>query len=105
MSGDVLNADENVEDENEYGFTVFFFQKYPIIIVDNIKMQFMKMHRTPKSNIDEQLLNNPINENIDERKRFTIGIEVLKLGKINSHINIKKMNKSSDDMYQIDKCN
>ena len=93
MSGDILNADENVEDENEYGFTGLFFQKYPIIIVDNIKMQFMKMHRTPKSNIDEQLLNNPISENIDKTKGITSGIYVLKLGKTSSHSDIGNFNK------------
>ena len=29
-------------------------------------MQLMKTQRTPEANIDEQLLSNPINENIDE---------------------------------------
>ena len=31
---------------------------------DNTKMQFMNMQRTPKSNIYEQQLNNPISGNI-----------------------------------------
>ena len=53
----------------------------------------MKIHRTPKQNIDEQLFNNPISENIDETKGLTSGIEVLKLGKTSSHINIENLNK------------
>ena len=38
MSDDILNADENVEDEYEYGFTGSFFKKVPIIIDENPKM-------------------------------------------------------------------
>ena len=74
MSVDILNAGGNVEDEDKYGFTGQFFKKFPIIIDDNTKMQFMNMQRTPKANIDEQILNNPISENIGERKRLTGGI-------------------------------
>ena len=53
----------------------------------------MKMQRTPKTNIDEIVLNNPINKNIDKTKGLTSGIEVLKLGKTSSHINIENLNK------------
>ena len=35
MSGDILNADENVEDEDEYRFTGSYFKKSPIIVDDN----------------------------------------------------------------------
>ena len=75
-SGDILNSDENVEDKDEYGFTGSFFKNAPIIIDENTKMQLMKMQGTPKSNIDEQILNNPINENIYETKGLASGIEV-----------------------------
>ena len=34
------------------------------------------MQRTPKVNIDKQILNNPIIGNIDETKGLTSGIEV-----------------------------
>ena len=44
-------------------------------------MKLMKMWRTLKGNIDEQILNNPINENIDETKIITSGMEVLKMRK------------------------
>ena len=53
----------------------------------------MKMQRTPKSNIDEQLLNNPISENIDKTKGITSGIYVLKLGKTSSHSDTGNFNK------------
>ena len=43
MSGRIFNADENVEDKDEYGFTCLFFQKSPIIIDENTKMQLMKI--------------------------------------------------------------
>ena len=61
------------------------------------------MHRTPKSTIDEQLLKNPISENIDEAKGLTIGIEVMKLGKTVSHSDIENLNKESDEKDHIDK--
>ena len=68
MSGDILNADENVEDKDDYGFIQQFFKKALIIIDENTRTQLMKMHRTQKLNIDEQLFNNTISENIDETK-------------------------------------
>ena len=43
--------------------------------------------------MDEQKPNNPISENIDEKKGWTIGIEVLKLGKMSSHSDIENLNK------------
>ena len=48
-------------------------------------------------------MNNTISENIDETKLSTSGIEVLKLGKTSSHIDIENLNKLSDEVYQIDK--
>ena len=93
MSGNILNADGNAEDKDEYGFTGSFSKKSSIIIDDNTKMKLMKMQRTPKSNIDEQLLNNPISENIDKTKGITSGIYVLKLGKTSSHSDIGNFNK------------
>ena len=68
MSGDIFNADENVRDEDEYGFTGSFFKTLLITMYENVKIQLMRMHRTPKSNNDEQLLNNKISENIDEKR-------------------------------------
>ena len=61
------------------------------------------MQRTPEANIYEQILNNPINENIDETKRLSSGIEVLKMIKMSSHIDIENLNKVSDERDQIDK--
>ena len=52
----------------------------------------MKIQRTPKLNIDKQLLNYPISENIDEKK-LTSGIEVLKLVKTSSHSDIENLGK------------
>ena len=49
VSGDILNANENVEEKYGYGFTGSFFKKYHIIINDNTKMQLMRMQITPKS--------------------------------------------------------
>ena len=63
----------------------------------------MKMQRTQKEDIYEQLFNNPINENIDGKKVSTCCIEVLKLVKTSSHIDIENLNKLSDEVYQIDK--
>ena len=68
MSGDILNFEKNVEDEDGYEFTESVFKNTHIIIDDNTKMQLMKMQRTPKSNIDEKQLNNPINKNVDEKR-------------------------------------
>ena len=48
VSGDILNAGGNVEDEDDYGFIGSFFKKAPIIVDDNTKLQLMKMNRTPK---------------------------------------------------------
>ena len=41
--------------------------KIYIIIEKNNKMQFTKIQRTPKSNIDEKRLNSQISGNIDEK--------------------------------------
>ena len=60
------------------------------------------MQITAKQNMDGTQLNNPIGEHIDE-KGLTSGIEVLKLGKVSSHIDIKILNKESDERDQIDK--
>ena len=79
------------------------FQRSPIIIDDNTKMELMKMQRTPKSNIDEQIFTNPISVNIDETKWLTRGIEVLKLGKMSSQSEIEDFKNESDERYQIDK--
>ena len=38
MSGDILNADENIEYEDEYGFTGSFLNPPPIIIDNNTKI-------------------------------------------------------------------
>ena len=54
VSGDVLNAGGNVEDEDDYGFIGSFFKKAPIIVDDNTKLQLMKMNRNPKLNIYKQ---------------------------------------------------
>ena len=59
------------------------------------------MKRTPKANIDEHIFNNPINENIDETKWWTSGIEVLKLRKTSSHIDIENLDQLSDRRAQI----
>ena len=59
------------------------------------------MKRTPKANIDERIFNNPINENIDEKKWLTSGIEVLKLKKTSSYIDIKNLDKLSHRRAQI----
>ena len=56
-------------------------------------MKLMKIQRTPKLNIDEQLLNNPISGNIYKTKILTSGIEVLKLRKTSSHSDIENLNK------------
>ena len=37
MSGDILNAGENVEEQEDYGFIGSFFQKAPIIIDGSTK--------------------------------------------------------------------
>ena len=66
-------------------------------------MQLMHMQRTPKLNIGEQILNNPINENIFGTKGLTGGIEVLKLIKMSSDIDIDDLNKVSDEIDQINK--
>ena len=63
----------------------------------------MKMQRKPKSNIEEQVLNNPINENIYETKSLTSGIELLKMRQTSSRIAIENLNKVSDEINQIDK--
>ena len=63
----------------------------------------MKMQRKPKSNIEEQVLNNPINENIYETKALTSGIELLKMRQTSSRIAIENLNKVSDEINQIDK--
>ena len=102
IPGGIFNADETFVVKYECGFTGSFFYA-PVIIYDSTKMQFMKMQRTPKENIDEQILNNPINENIDETKRLTSGIEILKLRKTGSHIYIENFNKVSYEKDHIDK--
>ena len=68
MSGGMLNADEDVLYKYEYQFTGSFFKKAPIIIDDNTKMKLLKMQKTPETNIDEKMLNNPINENTYEKR-------------------------------------
>ena len=92
-SGDLLNANEKFEDKDEYGFTGLFFKKSPFIIDDNAKIKMMNMKITPKANIDEKKFNNPISKNSDKTKEFPGGIEVLKLGKMSSHIDIENFNK------------
>ena len=66
-------------------------------------MKVMNMQRTSKSNNYEMFLNNLINEHIDETKRLTSGIEVLKLGKRSSHIGIDNLNEIYGERDQIDK--
>ena len=75
------------------GLQGHFSKQSPIIIDDNTKIQLMKMQRTPKSNIDEKLLNNTIGENIHGTKGITSGIEVSKLVKISFHSDIENLNK------------
>ena len=94
MSGDILNADENFEDKNYYGFTEWFFKKSHIIVDDITKIQQMRMQRTPKSNIYEQLFNNSISEHIDETKGLTSGIAVLKLEKRVTIVVLKILSKN-----------
>ena len=48
----------------------------------------MKIQRTPKLIIDEQLFTNPLSENIDETKVLTSAINVLKPGKTSSYSDI-----------------
>ena len=38
VSGNILNTDENVEDEDDYGFIGSFFKKALIIVDDNTKL-------------------------------------------------------------------
>ena len=47
------------------------------IIDKNTKIQLITIQITPKENIDEHILKNPINENIDETKWLTSGIDVM----------------------------
>ena len=49
VSGDILNANENVEKKIWLWVYRDFFKKYHIIINDNTKMQLMRMQITPKS--------------------------------------------------------
>ena len=44
-----------------------FFKISPIVIDDSTKNKLIKMKITPMLNIDEQQLNHPICENIDEK--------------------------------------
>ena len=68
MLGGIFIAGKLFVDEDEYGFTGLFFKKGSFIIYENTKIQLITMQITPKANIDEQILNNPINENIDGKK-------------------------------------
>ena len=49
------------------------------------------------------MLNNIINQNTDKTKGINSGIDVFKLIKNSSHIDIENLNKVSDEIYQIDK--
>ena len=57
VSGNILNAGENVEDQEDYGFTASFFKTTPIIIYNTTKNKLMKMKIIPMLNNDEQQLN------------------------------------------------
>ena len=52
VSGDILNAGGNVEDQKYYGFTGSFFKITPIVIDDISKKKLKKIKRTPILNND-----------------------------------------------------
>ena len=54
VSGDILNAVENVDYQEYYGFPGSFFKSPPIVIDESTLKKLMKMNRTPPLNIDEQ---------------------------------------------------
>ena len=53
--------------------------------------------------MDEKYLNNTINGNIDETEGLASGLEVLKIRKTSSRIDIENLNKVSDERHHIDK--
>ena len=68
VSGDISNTGGNVVDQEDYGFRGSFVKIPPIVIYDITKKKSMKMKRTPMLNNDDQQLNHPICENIDEKE-------------------------------------
>ena len=66
VAGDILNAGGNVEYQEDYGFTQSFFKISPIVIYDTTKRKLTKMKITPMLNNNEQKLNHPPCEYIDE---------------------------------------
>ena len=55
MLGDILNASDNVDDKDDYGFTGSFFKFAPTVIYDYTKSKQMNMqlqNLRPQINID-----------------------------------------------------
>ena len=103
VSGDILNAGWNVEDEEDYGFTSSFFKIPPTVIDYITKTKMMKMQlgnlifQRDIENIDKwydegNCIDMVYDKEYDERNwisenyeyTFTNDIEVLKLGTLSS---------------------
>ena len=54
VTGDLLNAGINFENQEDYGIRGSFFNIVVYVTDDSTKKIFMKMKRTPMLNIDEQ---------------------------------------------------
>ena len=68
MSGDILDAGVNVEEQEDYGYTGSFKKKH-IILDDSTKNKSTKININPMLNIDEQQLNDLIYKNMDEKEK------------------------------------
>ena len=98
LLGDIFNAGDNIDDQEDYGFRGSFFKIAPTVIYDYTKNIFLNMHLEdliPQRNIeniekksDEGNRINMIHENLSDKRnqigkndedRSTDDIEVLKL--------------------------
>ena len=112
LLGDILNAGDNVDDQEDYGFRGSFLKIVPTLIDDYTKNKFLNMqleHLRPHRNIennnrksDEIYQINIIDDKesneryqISENKEETLNtdIEVLKLQKLSSQKNIDYLEK------------
>ena len=101
--GDILNADDNVEDQEDYGFTESYFKIKPTVIYEITRNKLMNIQLgTVRSqinieNIDKQseernginMIDEKVSEkinNMDENDEYILpdDMEVLKVGTLDS---------------------
>ena len=101
--GDILNADDNVEDQEDYGFTESYFKINPTVIYEITRNKLMNIQLgTVRSqinieNIDKQseernginMIDEKVSEkinNMDENDEYILpdDMEVLKVGTLDS---------------------